>query len=358
MRASLSSEMPSGSSAHERVSRTSVEKVALRSQHRPTLCSENPLMEPCHTAVAVRRSCGHVWNTICSKATHPSPADKCRETVMKALPCGHLQEIECCIPIDTYICLERVAWKMSCDHSVQVKCGSPLSERLKLLCTEKVRKRLPCGHVRPMLCFQDETQQSCTVLSETVLDCSHLIQYECTGEPIEKQGLKCLSFVTVQLPCGHEQYRMCSSPNAPCKIQMPHHFPCGHLNIVDCWERYKTKCGTLVAKTLTCGHQVELPCSAQITEILCQQMVKFLHPLCNHTQNVPCFLSRNEFAMRNWKCETQVEKMLSCDHFIVVACNRDTYGLECTAETDKHHHTSASASLTIWSVTRCAEQLA
>lgn len=276
--------------------------------------------------------CDHVIQVACWQ--YSIQDIKCHFPVNKTLPCGHSQELRCCDPLLQSLCRTLVEIELICSHVTTAACGISILTRyeLNVSCNQRIRKTLPCGHVKEMACRADPTDMICQRSEELVLKCGHVVKYTCTGNPIDKSSFVCQIKVDRRLPCGHVHRCICSSTKTLiCHLEVERMGQCGHPIKTTCSYSSALICNAEVGKMLSCGHLASVLCSQSIDTAVCTSLVEVILPRCSHIQPVPCPISRSEDSLLLWKCEAVPLKTLNCGHEMRLPCptNVDDEAVKC-----------------------------
>lgn len=140
----------------------------------------------------------------------------------------------------------------------------------------------------------------------------------------------CDQLCRTRLPCGHFCPRIChpndmSHAKYKCLRDCPKTLPCGHKCKGKCYQCSSScqPCSTTVRRTMpTCGHEVDMPCSAKLLHFscprLCGKVMRCGHN-CQNTCSMPC----------NRKCLVEIEKTLPCGHKVKDLCSHLTSKTKC-----------------------------
>lgn len=287
-------------------------------------CSKKISNEKCIAPVTVvQQSCLHRYDVPCREAGKHIQNGKCSFPVPKILDCGHLQEVPCSAFPEKALCKSEIDYRLPCSHVKKIPCGLPSVQRqeLEIFCTELTRKKLLCGHLKLVKCNEPVSEVDCGLLDERALQCGHHCQFTCPGKPWGFFLVECQLEIAFKLPCGHTRKTVCSkrSIEEECLESVKRTLKCGHEVETLCFMR-APRCNTMVNKMLLCNHIQSVPCSTSIEQWNCEERVEVLHPICSHLQLVPCSVSRSKMQLENWKCTAEPLKTLSCGHEIRLPC--------------------------------------
>ena len=231
-------------------------------------CCEKP--GPCEELVDKNLPCGHIKkNCYCyQKPKNIICHDKCK----RKLKCGHPCKLECYQNCETQICLERIPYKIKlCNHNNNIECYLS-SYPMKIICQEPCLKRLPCGHVCTGTCgkcLQGTLHITCNQKCLNRLICGHLCAQDCSSECFCKE--KCEK-ICVHKKCDKNCYEICNNCEVKCTRECRHSFcknKCDELcNIIPCNKRCEKK--------MKCGHQCYGLCGERCPEIceICTKQYK------------------------------------------------------------------------------------
>ena len=259
----------------------------------------------------------------CQKYCHYPYGCFCACPMVKIIPlCGHQQIIQCCIKPEAVICQVKCEKSLNCGHRCRNVCGGPCSTPCEINCT----KALPCGHEKVLPCFVDPTffyfYNLCNSNCDKVLDCGH----PCSKKCIDR--CRCNTTIEVERPCGHRVLVLCpkKSHPPPCFMKCTRVFlDCGHECPGLCYEECSTyRCNTLVEKLLPCDHKLILPCHFDPRNIRCHEMCQ---KKCNRGH--PC-QQQCHFGFPCKDCQVIVNMTIpSCNHNIEMHCHLDSAALVC-----------------------------
>lgn len=180
---------------------------------------------------------------------------------------------------------------------------------------EDVEKRNFLGQALPLYCcnhpqtrtiilsasdFAKVPEGGCSKPCGVRLSCGHSCRRTCHVQDREHKIVKCMRDCQKTLICGHQCSKRCyecAGGCPPCKVK--------------------------VTRTLLCGHTIVLTCGASITTVKCMQPCKKVLPRCGH----PCMKMCYEPCPA--KCETLVEKRLSCGHNRALQCSVEPRDAKC-----------------------------
>lgn len=108
-----------------------------------SLCRTIPCRQRCNRVYA---DCGHRCPKECCEECDAS----CQTGVPKLMPCGHVQQMPCSVPIAEWECKQACERPRPCGHPCPVACGKPCPP----LCMVRVPLVRPCGHRLFAACSQ------------------------------------------------------------------------------------------------------------------------------------------------------------------------------------------------------------
>ena len=269
----------------------------------------------CNKSVTVRRKCGHTLSLPCGEAFNRSCSlHDCREKIEASHPvCGHKTMVTCKMredlkisgsyppaPLDSYeegqiphrtsfagapLCREMVKLTRKCGHAIDLACseiGKPL-ETCKIhtasvspLCGHSIT--IPCGLRKQLpgsFWSEDTFKELCE--SHKLLEKAQITAKAREFPPETKYSLQtCQSTTTVQLECGHDKDVTCAT-------------------LLDVAMGLRLQCNEPVARTLACGHSVQIQCheSENPYPRLCpgkKQRQCWNHSVCQNVLEVSCGL--------------------------------------------------------------------
>ncbi|XP_069160407.1 NFX1-type zinc finger-containing protein 1-like isoform X2 [Procambarus clarkii] len=306
--------------------RTIVEKNLPACQHRVKIpCYIKPETLVCPIPCDVRLECGHKCTKSCHVTEDPDHLTyKCQQECTRISkdcslnhPCKGLCHENC------RTCTIKIKKKALCGHIHEVECCMP---RKDIKCQNKCRKMLECGHHCPKKCFEE--CGGCQVMVKSVVPgCLHEIQIRCGLIPLKSQ---CHGPCVLQLACGHQCQERCNEPcSASCRVRVTspircpkYHFikvpchlrrtctknheaawpyctePCG--TVLDCGHVCKGQCGDCLhgrlhvvcgekcGKSLVCGHVCKADCSSDCPPCQRPCTLRCVHSRCTSRCGEPC----------------------------------------------------------------------
>ena len=273
-------------------------------QHRCTkLCWQD--CGKCEYIVDKTLPCRHVQKNM---KCYQKPK-KCEVLVEKLLSCGHSQMVKCCESPKP--CREIVTIKLICGHSQKVICRHPTKP-----CEELVYKTLPCGHRQKLKCC--EQPKICEELVDKTLKCGHIQK----NLKCYQKTKPCEELVDKTLECGHIQKNVkCYAKPKPCKELVNKELPCGHTKeLCYCFRDPKNiLCEKNCMRKMKCGHPCKLKCHENCEEQLCHERIFYKLKLCNHINNIECYLSKDPLKII---CQEPCLAKLPCGHICPGTCGR------------------------------------
>ena len=346
------------------------EQRTLPCKHQATIpCNVNPKEHCCEKDVEIRLSCEHKKLTKCFNVRNELEAGICYTKVPKKLPCGHEKEMPCSDKPDKAFCNAQCERVLPCGHPCPNKCGDDctsfkcavgvkkeLSCRYhsfnclcsedvsQLVCLNKCKRKLGCGHKCPGKCSDDCSQYECQKMVLKKLHCAHSLRMPCSGdassvtckkrcnrnldcshpcpgicsEPCE--SMKCLHVAQKRYPCGHKEQLPCfQSKTATCRAPCRRRERCKHMCRGFCGKPCSNyPCDVLLGKTLPCGHKVKMPCSYSVNDVQCPAPCGAELP-CGHQCSGIC----NDCQQRgsHEMCRHPCSRILVCLHRCKATCS-------------------------------------
>ena len=260
--------------------------------------------------------CGH----ICRKPCHPVDQKhvnqyKCREPCQR-IPC-HLHPTRRCTSLCSEkcsLCKEMVTVILpKCEHEQEVFCHVSHKNLSKIDCKVRCPKVLSCGHQCRNLC--SISCGPCPVsIRRPLPKCGHEVEMVCSENP---EQFACEYDCPKILPCGHPCSGKCSQPCGKCKIKTVKTLPaCGHQLELPCYkDPSEVSCKSPCTKTLICGHPCTKLCSKPCNKVCnfqCSKVLNCGHP-CPDLCSVPCR-----------PCAVVTEVILpKCGHAVNILCSQD-----------------------------------
>ena len=282
-------------------------------------CYLDPAALQCRKPCERVRTCGHPCRDVCSKNCEARP---CMKLVLRPLGCGHTVTLACSKNIQTYKCKTQVVVDLSCGHKKPVDCCVKEAGLQNVKCDEKVDKELPCKHKAILQCHTNIEDYKCMKKVDVTMTCGHTKSVTCWAEKAGRLP-PCMVMRTQTLSCEHEVTIPCCEFGKDCKCQEKVNITlsCGHNRFVECSKTTKVseyeKCDVVVKKKLLCGHAKEMQCSVRPGGIFCDAPCE-RHLSCEH----PC-RGRCGDDCSKVKCAERVEKNLSCGHHKISCLCRD-----------------------------------
>ncbi|KAK7024594.1 NFX1-type zinc finger-containing protein 1, partial [Halocaridina rubra] len=276
----------------------------------------------------------------------------CKVVLNKLSPCGHTNEMECCIDPKNFKCPIKVEKKLPhCQHIVTMPCYCDINT---YQCPKACDTRLECGHQCRKKChrtrdpdhLQYKCEQTCMKLNS---GCSQ--NHKCQRLCSEECG-NCLLKIKKMLPCGHEAKNVeCFTPSEEilckekCKKTLPCKHPCKKLcyalcgnclvkvkkTVPDCQHEIWIDCSVMPTsgncdgkcpKKLPCGHPCQEKCKDVCTK-KCKELV-LTNRRCpkDHPIKMPCHLV-DKVLDDAWEyCDAPCPSQLNCEHQCVGNCGR------------------------------------
>ena len=250
------------------------------------------------------------------------PLGGCDKFCGVRLDCGHACD-KVCHPTDEFHLPGRcpkVCWK-SCPNDHQ--CQKRCHYPYGCFCVRPVVKIIPqCGHEQTVQCCIKPQDFRCQVKCVKTLDCGHPCSQKCSDR------CRCNTMIEVELPCRHGVLVLCPEKSypPPCMKKCTRKLlECGHECPGLCYEaccRYR--CEILVEKLLPCDHKLILPCYFDPRFIRCHEMCQ---KKCNRGH--PC-QQQCHFGFPCNDCQVRVNMTIpSCNHNIEMPCYFNPAALVC-----------------------------
>ena len=301
-------------------------KRKLPCQHDATLpCYKNPEEHCCQEEVHVTLSCGHKLLTTCSRMRDELKSERCDTKVTRKLPCGHEKGMQCSDKPGEVFCDVPCDRVLPCEHPCPQKCGDDCAS---FKCAVGVQKDLACGfHKVSCLCCDDVSQIVCANKCKQKLPCGHVCPGTCT-ENCSKY--KCQKPVVKRLDCaGKHSLKMACSDDPTiitCQKQCNRDLDCGHPCPGRCSEQCeRMRCMRGVEKTFPCGHKESLKCF-QSKAATCTAPCRRRKRSCKHICKGICGQNCS-----NYPCDVAVGKILLCGHNIKMRCSHSADDVQCPA---------------------------
>ncbi|XP_047991691.1 NFX1-type zinc finger-containing protein 1-like isoform X2 [Leguminivora glycinivorella] len=253
---------------------------------------------------------GHKCPFKCAEVCKP-----CKRLVKKSLPCGHDKEVLCFKePGDPSIqCLAPVDVTLpDCGHQASKACYMKIPD---VKCQEKCPNgRLKCGHACRRTCHVND-------------DPDHL-RYTCLKAcPKAKKG--CTANLEGDLG-EHKCLRSCFEECLDCNVQViKKRSGCTHSRRVACHEDVNAKpCREKCARSLPCTHFCKKLCFEKCGD--CKQKTKKPIPGCNHEIEIECGREPTRAL-----CKQKCERIMACGHVCQMRCGEQCDMAKCTEITPR-----------------------
>ncbi|XP_026819027.1 NFX1-type zinc finger-containing protein 1-like [Rhopalosiphum maidis] len=277
-----------------------------------------------HLEIKCREPCNKFcdYNHPCTKTCFMD-CGQCTILMAKDLPCGHQTELPCFIDIDTYPCEEMMESILEeCGHKVIKKCHDKNPN-----CSVKCYIRLDCGHACERNCHKnddpDHEKYNCLKPCENInKKCS--FNHKCQKMCYENCA-SCTVKVKKTLPCGHIKNDVpCGLKSNEIKCNLPCIRPlkCDHKCLAKCYEPCKP-CEKLVKKVIPeCGHSVTINCETIPERKHCTKQCDTIL-ICGHLCKNPC--AKECISEECEDIVLQKISKLACDHdkVWVLCCDKD-----------------------------------
>ena len=248
------------------------------------------------------------------------PEGGCNKNCCSRLPCGHVCPRRCHnddLDHSSLKCLRPCPKTCNLQHPCPLVCSHapPCPD-----CKVPVDKNIPeCGHKIRIKCSLHPEKEMCQTFITVTCNEGHTLQVQCLNE-----FDPCMVLVEKQIEeCGHTKSCPCSvEPQASdCNVLITVECPKGHSTEKRCKEKRKP-CSTPVSYDLPCGHSQVEACSKDVSKIECNNPCnrKFS---CGHRCQQKCFQPCNPI------CNTKVTKIRNCGHVIQVPCHQNPDNIPC-----------------------------
>ena len=263
------------------------------------------------------KSCGHLCRLICHPISHNKI--KCYETCTKPRPinCNHH-----CPKLCWEICgpcgVEIIRTRSKCSHTIREKCGIDINSH-SYNCQSKCGLLMDCGHKCSFVCHpegHDASQHKCHHPCDRTRLCSH----KCPKKCYETCG-ECMEMVVKTLSCGHNVSVPCKDieNDYTCRDKCRKKLPCGHNCTQLCRDVCDINCPTKVFKVLVkCTqnpkHMMQMCCSDSNVDPECTIPCKTILP-CQHSCQGKCGDCYTVNSTKHVACKQTCVKRLDCNHF-------------------------------------------
>ncbi|KAJ8042128.1 NFX1-type zinc finger-containing protein 1 [Holothuria leucospilota] len=185
-------------------------------------------------------------------------------------------------------CSESCKARLNCGHTCQKKCHPEDKEHQNVSCMKPCERKCDANsHQCKRLCYQP-CKELCTEKVKKVLPCSHEVTTDCN---LQANEVRCKSKCDKMLSCGHQCQRLCYEE---CTVK---------------------KCNVEISKTFEpCGHVAAVPCFQTCCPKVCRTLLK-----CDHLCSGTCGRCRN--GRFHEKCERRCKRILVCGHECDSKCN-------------------------------------
>ena len=157
-------------------------------------------------------SCGHFCKNKCYDCKKNEKCKPCSQMVEKKLSCHHNVQVYCSARIDHVSCPEECSEILPCLHKCRNRCSEPCTTR----CKESVVKDLPCGHQSKAECFLNPEEISCLHPCNATLECGDICGGSCGSCKQGRLHVQCKQKCGRNLMCGHHCNFPCASTCPPC----------------------------------------------------------------------------------------------------------------------------------------------
>ena len=291
-------------------------------------CHLDPASIKCKQPCERVRICGHPCKDICSKKCDARP---CKVLVSKPLSCNHMVTLACHKNPEKFICKKEVEVQLSCGHNTLLECHVKKAGLEFVLCKENVEKELRCNHKLKIPCFKNPEDCICRKKVDVQLQCGHTKSVKCSTVAAGLSNVCCTVKVSRTLTCNHEITLPCylKPEEYCCQEEVEIILACGHNKLTTCSSKRNEleggMCDIQVTRKLPCGHEKEVQCSDKPDEIFCDAPCKRFLP-CKHRCPNKC---GDDCA--GFKCVVEVKKDLTCGyHKVSCLCSEDVSQQTCS----------------------------
>ena len=251
--------------------------------------------------------------------------------VPRTLPCDHVLTLECHKNFEKFVSKKVVEVHLPCGHKTSVECHVARTGLQNVSCKEKVKKELLCKHKLILPCYKNPEDCLCRTKVEVKLPCGHLKLVLCSVKTEGLPSVSCTVKVPQALPCGHEVTLPChiKPQEHCCEEQIAIELPCGHKKLTTCSSKRDNLqggiCDTIVRRKLPCGHVKEMKCSEKPCEVFCEALCERIRQ-CGH----PCPNKCGDDCA-TFKRAVGIKKDLNCGyHKVSCLCSEDVSQLNCS----------------------------
>ena len=291
-------------------------------------CHVDPASIKCKQPCERVRICGHPCKEICSRKCEARP---CKVLVPKPLSCNHMVTLACHKNPEKFICKKEVEVQLSCGHNTLLECHVKKAGLEFVLCKENVEKELRCNHKLKIPCFKNPEDCICRKKVDVQLQCGHTKSVKCSTVAAGLSNVCCTVKVSRTLTCNHEITLPCylKPEEYCCQEEVEIILACGHNKLTTCSSKRNEleggMCDIQVTRKLPCGHEKEVQCSDKPDEIFCDAPCKRFLP-CKHRCPNKC---GDDCA--GFKCVVEVKKDLTCGyHKVSCLCSEDVSQQTCS----------------------------
>ena len=193
-------------------------------------------------------------------------------------------------------CRKQCGMRLDCGHVCKSPCH-PLDRdhQTLYLCQQACDRKLPCGHKCKRKCH--ECQDGCPPceinVSRILHQCRHEVRMKCCVDPSTFQCYRpCEKRIS---RCGHKCQSKCSQPCTPSNL-----------------------CQEIVPQRLSCGHKMNVLCSAEQKSIVCPESCKKLLDTCGHGCEGTCGSCSQ--GRLHAQCKKECGRTLNCGHICNFPC--------------------------------------
>ncbi|XP_071505626.1 NFX1-type zinc finger-containing protein 1-like [Diadema antillarum] len=271
-----------------------------------------------------------------SKDFENVPEGGCTLPCEARLKCGHMCRMPC-HPTDrkheNYKCMQPCT-KIICRAGH--RCSQRCFNKCDKMCTQKDLRKLPCGHMQLVMCYQHSADVTCEHPCPLKLQCGHSCKSSC-GKTCT---VACEELVIrSSWPCKHRVRAKCSAGPESCPESCNALLNCGHICSGTCGSCYRGRlhvmCRQKCDRTLVCGHPCKETCATNCPPCgrTCQN--RCIHSRCRKRCGEPCVPCAEicPWRCKHFQCRKKCgepcdrrpcmypcDKMLKCNHPCIGVC--------------------------------------
>ena len=252
--------------------RYQVKRVLFCGHTKAALCFEPLEKLVCHARVDYQnKKCKHWSKRKCYVDEESLTCTKPCEFVFPN--CSHNCLDKCGNGHNHLVCQEKVATEFpDCKHPILKECGQKFAD---IKCKAKVMVKLTCGHEAEKSCWTDKNGIKCHSPCNALNDCKiHKCKATCGSNHSHSV---CNEMIDAKFElCSHATRKVCSKPITwPCNRKIPVNLPCGHDNVRVCSEPLASvSCVAPCGRKRACGHPCLAKCGEKCESTDCKKCLK------------------------------------------------------------------------------------